>query len=176
MKKIIAFSGSNSSTSINQQLVRITANMVQDAAISVLDIRDYPAVMYGQDEENTNGFPETMIEFQKQIQSADGFIVSCPEHNGSMPAVLKNTLDWVSRMGGKVFNHKPTVFLTTSPGGRGGATVMSQLLAVMPHQGAQVVGSHSVGSFYDKVKDNQLVDGEDKTKIEELVKQLVLAI
>ena len=176
MKKIIAFSGSNSSTSINQQLIRMTAKMAKGAEVTVLDIRDFPAVMYGPDEENTNGFPETMVEFQKHLLSADGFIVSSPEHNGNVPAVLKNTLDWVSRMGGKVFNNKPTVFLTTSPGGRGGATVMSQLLAVMPHQGAQIVGSHSLGNFHDKVKDNDITDGEDKARIETLVNELVLAI
>ncbi len=176
MKNIVAFSGSNSSKSINQQLVHIAANMVQGANVQIVNIRDYEAVIYGQDEEDSNDFPTSMVEFHKIIQSADGFIVSSPEHNGSMPAALKNTIDWLSRMGGKVFNDKPAVFLSTSPGPRGGASVLAHLLAIMPYQGANVVGGHSLGSFFDKVQEAELVEGEDKSKIEALINELVTAI
>lgn len=176
MKNIIAFSGSNSSKSINQQLVHIAAKMVDGATVNVVNIRDYEAVVYGQDEEEENGFPVSMVEFYKLIQAADGFIISSPEHNGSMPTALKNTIDWLSRMGGKVFNDKPTLFLSTSPGPRGGASVMEHLLTIMPYQGAKVIGGHSVGSFYDKVKNGSLIEGEDKSKIKALVHQLVTTI
>lgn len=176
MKNIVAFSGSNSSKSINQQLVHIASKMVEGAKVQIINIRDYTAVVYGQDEEEENGFPDSMVELRKVIQSADGFIVSSPEHNGSMPTAFKNTIDWLSRMGGKVFNDKPVVFLSTSPGARGGASVMAHLLAIMPHQGAKVVGSHSVGSFYDKVPHGELIEGEDKSAIQALVNQLVKAI
>jgi NAD(P)H-dependent FMN reductase len=176
MKNIVAFSGSNSSKSINQQLIHIAAKMVVGANVEIVNIRDYPAVVYGQDEEAKNGFPASMLAFHKIMQMADGFIISSPEHNGFMPTAFKNTIDWISRMGGKTFNDKPTVFLSTSPGPRGGAAVMTQLLNVMPYQGAKVIGGHSVGSFNDKVKDGQLIDLDDKGKIENLVNQLVTAL
>ena len=176
MKNIVAFSGSNSSKSINQQLIQAVSKMVNGAEVNILNIRDYVAPIYGQDEEEENGFPESMVQFHKQIQSADGFIVSSPEHNGSMPAAFKNTIDWVSRMGGKVFNEKPTVFLSTSPGPRGGASVMGHLLSIMPYQGAKVIGGHSVGSFNDKVQNGELINGEDKTSIQTLVDKLVEAL
>ncbi len=79
-------------------------------------------------------------------------------------------------MGGKVFNDKPAVFLSTSPSPRGGTSAMGQLLAIMPYQGAQVVGGHSVGSFYEKVQNGELIEGEDKSKIEKLINELVIAI
>lgn len=173
MKNIVAFSGSNYSQSINQQLIRMVADMIHGVEIKLVNLQDYPAVVYGQDEEEKNGFPETMVEFRKIIQSADGFMISSPEHNGSIPAAFKNTIDWLSRMGGKVFNHKPAVFLSTSPGPRGGASVLAHLLNIMPYQGAELVGGHSVGSFYDKVENNELVEGEDKKRIEELIQQLL---
>ncbi len=172
MKKIIAFSGSNSSKSINQQLIHAVAAMVEKAEVEIISLRDYSAVIYGIDEEESNGFPSAMEALKDKLGEADGFVVSSPEHNGSMPAVLKNTIDWLSRMGRKVFNGKPTVFLSTSPGGRGGASVLQHLLAIMPHQGAEVIGGHSVGNFFDKMENGTLKDGEDKEQIAALINQL----
>ena len=176
MKKIIAFSGSNNPNSINQQLIHIVANFVDAAELEVLNLRDYPAIMYGMEEEAINGFPETMESLQVKMKEADGFIVASPEHNGSMTAVLKNTIDWLSRIEGKVFNDKPTVFLSTSPGERGGASVLQHLLAIMPYQGAKIVGGYGLGSFYEKVIDNKLVDGDDKTNLQALMDELSRAV
>ncbi|MFT4753875.1 MAG: chromate reductase [Salibacteraceae bacterium] len=176
MKKIIAFSGSNSSTSINQQLIIAASSMAKNTAVEVVSLRDFEAPIFGTDLETESGFPESMKNLFEKMTSADGFIVSTPEHNGFMPAVLKNTIDWLSRMGRKVFNDKPVVFLSSSPGGRGGASALGQMLAIMPHQGAKVIGGHSVGSFFDKFKDGALLDGEDKEAILKLVNELEQAV
>lgn len=172
MKKIIAFSGSNSSKSINQQLVTIAVQYASTAEVEVISLRDYPAVMYGIDEETENGFPESMKALHAKLEEADGFILSTPEHNGSMPAVLKNTIDWQSRMGRKVFNQKPLVLLAASPGGRGGASVLAHLGGLLPRQGATLVGTHGVGAYYDKVQNGALVEGEDAEAIKKLVAEL----
>lgn len=147
--------------------------MVENAFVEIVDLRDYPAVVYGIDEEENNGFPETMIAFNEKLKEADGFIISSPEHNGSMPVALKNAFDWTSRMGGKILKEKPTVFLATSPGARGGASVLEHLLTIMPYRGAKIVGGHAMGSFNDKVIDGQLIEGEDKEIILTLINQLV---
>lgn len=172
MKKIIAFAGSNSSNSINQQLVEWAAQQVGDAEVEVLNLRDFDAPIYSIDAEQAAGIPANMQRLFDKFTSADAFIVATPEHNGFMPAVMKNTIDWLSRMGRKVFNNKPTVFLSTSPGGRGGKTALGQLLAVMPHQGAQVIGGHSVGSFFDKFENGELKDDADRSAIIALIQQL----
>ncbi|MGB1004587.1 MAG: NADPH-dependent FMN reductase, partial [Salibacteraceae bacterium] len=164
--------GSNSSTSINQQLVKYMASIVKDAEVEVLDLRDFEAPIFSTDLEAEIGAPESMKVLFEKMSSADGFIVSTPEHNGYMPAVLKNTIDWLSRMGRKVFNGKPVVFTSASPGGRGGATALGQMLVVMPHQGATIIGSHSIGSFFDKFKDGALVDREDKLAIQKIITDL----
>lgn len=176
MKKIIAFSGSNSSTSINQQFVKFMATQLTKVEVEVLDLRDFEAPIFSTDLEAEIGSPESMKALFEKMSSADGFIVSTPEHNGYMPAVLKNTIDWLSRMGRKVFNEKPVVFTSASQGGRGGASALGQMLQVMPHQGAKIVGSHSVGSFFDKFKDGELVDGEDQQAIQKLLTELEAAV
>jgi len=176
MKKILAFSGSNSVNSINQQLVTIAGAFIEKAEVETINLRDYPAVIYGTEEESTNGFPDTIKALHEKMLQADGYLISSPEHNGSIPAVFKNTIDWLSRMGGKTFNDKPTVFLATSPGARGGASVLAHLLAITPYQGANVIGGHGVGSYFDKVVDGELVAGTDKETVVQLIGKLEEAL
>ena len=172
MKKIIAFSGSNSSNSINQKLVTVASKMVTKAEVEVINLSDYSAPIYGIDEETENGFPQSMLDLKNKLAEADGFIISTPEHNGSIPAFFKNAIDWLSRQSRSVLNDQPTVFLSTSPGARGGKTALAHLVSIMPYQGAKVIGSHSVGSFNDKILNEDLVEGEDKTGILQLIKDL----
>lgn len=160
MKKILAFSGSNSSTSINQRLVRIVGQYTQETMVEVLDLRDYPAPMFGVDHEKEKGMPKSMESLLEKLNECDGVLLSTPEHNGDMPAVLKNTIDWLSRIQKKPFTGKPTLLLSTSPGARGGKSALEHLTRILPFQGAEIVGSHSVGSFNDKVVEEQLVEAE----------------
>lgn len=156
MGKIIAFSGSNSKASINQQLVETVSNMIQQNEVEVINLRDFPADIYGIDLEKEYGFPASMRALNERFDSADGFIVSTPEHNGSMPAVLKNTIDWLSRMNPKVFREKPTVFMSASPGARGGKSALNHLLDIMPYRGAKIVGHYSLGNFKENMGDGVL--------------------
>ena len=160
MGKIIAFSGSNSSQSINQQFVKAASGLLKDVEVEIIDLRDYPAPVYGIDLEMSDGIPSTMEALKEKMDGADGFLVSSPEHNGSMPAVLKNTIDWLSRMEQKVFQEKPTVFMSTSPGPRGGVSALEHLVAIMPYRGANIVGSYSLGSFGEHVVNGVLSEGK----------------
>ena len=116
-----------------------------------------------------------MLALEEKMNEADGFIVSSPEHNGSMPAVLKNTIDWLSRIEQKVFNDKPTVFMSTSPGPRGGASALGHLVDVMPYRGANVVGHYSLGSFGEHYSEGVL-DESTSSEIKEVLDILVKAI
>lgn len=178
MKKIIAFSGSNSSSSINQQLIVAVSKYIKDVdvEVEVISLRDYEAPLFGVDLESEIGSPDAMKALFEKIGEADGFLISTPEHNGLIPAVFKNTIDWLSRLGRKLFNDKPVVFLSTSPGGRGGASALGQLMSVMPHQGAKIIGGHSMGSFNDKMENGELIDGADKQAILGLITDLVKAV
>jgi NAD(P)H-dependent FMN reductase len=176
MKKILAFSGSNSPKSINQRLVHIATKNVKGAEVEIINLRDYTAPVFGVEEQAENGIPESIQSLHSKMQEVDGFLISSPEHNGSMPAVFKNTIDWLSILEMKVFMNKPTVFLATSPGPRGGASVLKHLLDIMPYRGANIIGGHALGSFNDKVVDEELTDKDDNTKIQGLIDQLVTAL
>ena len=170
MNKIVAFSGSNHSKSINQQLVQFVATSLGPVC-EVVDLRAYPLPLYSQDLEEAEGFPEKALELKALFQTADGFVLSCPEHNGSMPAVFKNTIDWLSRLEGKIFNEKPMLLMSASPGPNGGQTNRANLEKLLPWWGAQVVATFSLGEFYKKFDEEKgmFMDQEAKVECERVI-------
>jgi NAD(P)H-dependent FMN reductase len=172
MKKILAFSGSNSSNSINQQLVKWVAEYATNALVEVVDIRDFPAPIYSTDEEKNHGIPSGIQDLKSKIDDADGIILASPEHNGSIPAVLKNTLDWISRMEQKYMNGKDLLLLSTSPGPRGGKTNLEHLKQLAPWWGANVIDAYAMGSFHSKVENGTLVT-EEKEKLQSMVEKMM---
>jgi NAD(P)H-dependent FMN reductase len=175
MGKILAFSGSNSKNSINQQLVHATGELVEGHEVEVVDLRDYDAPIYGIDLEVEKGIPASMKALSEKMKSADGYIISTPEHNGSMSALLKNTIDWLSRIEQKAFQNKPTLFMSASPGPRGGIAALSHLVDVMPYRGAEIVGHYALGSFGEHYNEGKL-DAATKTEVKVIVESLINAI
>lgn len=161
MKKVLVFGGSTSSTSINKQLAAYAATLLQSTPFELIDFKDLEAPLYSVDAEQ-HGFPEQLVNFSKQLKSYDGFIVSLAEHNGSYAASYKNTIDWLSRIERSVFNSKPMLLMATSPGARGGASVLAAAEAYYPHLGAQITGTFSLGSFYDYFKDGSVSEAFNK--------------
>ena len=115
--KILAFGASTSSKSINRRLAVFAARQVPGAEVTELDLRDFDLPIYSMDEETTNGVPEGASRFLALIESHDAVVVSLAEHNGSYTAAFKNLYDWASRQQGKVWNGRPMLLLSTSPGG-----------------------------------------------------------
>lgn len=168
MKKIIAFAGSNSTKSINKQLAAYASSLVENVAVVILDLNDFPLPIYGVDEEIANGIPENSIKFLETIHDADGIILSLAEHNGNFSSVFKNVYDWMSRIEQKLWNDIPMLVMATSPGGRGGASALAIAKSGFPHMGGNIVSEFSLPSFYDNFKDNQVI-GESKERLKEAV-------
>ncbi|MEE3999277.1 NAD(P)H-dependent oxidoreductase [Tenacibaculum sp. FZY0031] len=169
MKKIIAFAGSNSNKSINKQLVTYASSLLEGIEVSVLDLSDYPLPIYGIDKEMEDGIPENAAKFLEKIIVADGIIVSLAEHNGNFTVAFKNIIDWMSRIEQKVWHNKPVLLLSTSPGGRGGASSMAIAKNGFPHMGANVITDFSLPKFYDNFNDGRVVNEEFNKKIKEAV-------
>jgi len=146
MKTILAFSGSLSSDSINHRLIEFAAPLLNGLDVQTVSLRDFAMPLYSRDIEQ-EGVPEKVKELRALFDAADGFLISVPEYNSSIPAGFKNAVDWLSRTGGKPFQDKPVLLMSATPGGRGGASVQEHLLKVMPFWGANVVGSFSLPKF-----------------------------
>ncbi len=149
---IVAFAASNSSRSINKKLIGYAAALIDDgllgaASVDVVDIHDFEMPIFSVDREATDGIPEPAHRFSAKIIEADALIISFAEHNGYYTAAYKNLYDWLSRIDRKVYQEKPMVMLSTSPGGRGGARVLELAMAAAERQGADVRAGLSVPNF-----------------------------
>ena len=158
MKKIVVFAGSNSKKSINKELAVYASSFLKSVEIEILDLNDFELPMYGMDEETENGIPKKAIEFLETVHSAAGIILSLAEHNGNFSAVFKNIYDWSSRIEPKLWNNIPMLLMATSPGGRGGASVLSAAKSGFPHMGGNIVADFSLSSFYDNFKNGTIAD------------------
>jgi chromate reductase, NAD(P)H dehydrogenase (quinone) len=153
--KILAIGASSSKASINKQFASFTANQVEGAEINTLDLNDYEMAIYSSDREKATGIPAEATKFRSQIEEADGIVISFAEHNGTYSAAFKNIFDWVSRTEGKTWGDKPMLVLATSPGARGGLTVMNQAATTLPYQGALVTSKFSLPSFYQSFSNEE---------------------
>lgn len=169
MKKIAAFAGSTSSRSINKQLATYAAQQLEDMPFDVLDLNAYKVPIFSEDVERENDYPEGAQLFNDDLDKYDGFIVSLAEHNGSYTAAFKNLFDWASRKNREVFRNKPVLLMATSPGGRGGAGVLSTANGTFPHMGAKIVSNFSLPVFYDNFKEGEIVDEDKKNELKEAV-------
>jgi len=169
MKKVIALGGSNSKNSINKTLAVHAANLLKDIEVKVLDLNEYELPLYGIDLENENGIPQDAHNLLKEIKDADGVVLSLAEHNGAYSTAFKNAYDWMSRIDGKLWSEKPMLLMATSPGARGGATVLEIAKGRFPYMGGNIVADLSLPSFFDNFKEGVIVD-------ENLNKQLQVAV
>ena len=96
---ILAFAGSLRKDSFNKKLISIAAAgaAAAGAAVTQIDLRDYPLPIFDEDLESESGLPENAKKLKKLFIEADGLLIASPEYNSSMTAVLKNSIDWVSR-------------------------------------------------------------------------------
>lgn len=176
MKTALVFSGSFSSDSINHKLVSYTVDLAANTETKVIRLSEYQAPIYTKEDENENGIPEPIQALRKLFDEADGFIISSPEYNSSLPAGFKNTMDWLSRMEGSIFQEKPVLLMSASPGGRGGKSVLDHLSSVIPFWGAKLVGPFSLPKFYDNFTEKGLsseLDRELKKLVTDFEKTLL---
>ena len=172
MTKIIAFTGSNHSKSINQHLLKHAASLIENHEVEVLDLRDYESPMFSLDLEAAEGHPAILKQLETKISESDILLIAVPEYNGFMPSFFKNTIDWLSRINREFLKGKKIVLLSTSPGGYGGKQSLEHTATILPRFGGEVIGSYSLGSFYEKVNLENgftFTDAEENGKLSELI-------
>jgi len=165
MKKILAFAGSNSSASINHQLVGYAASLIDFAQVDVISLKDFPAPIFGVDLESEQGIPASMRDLVEVILRYDGFIISTPEHNGIPTAFFLNTLDWLSRIERKIFREKPAFLMSTSPGAGAGVSALEILENAMPRFGAKISSIYAFPSFNLNFQESIIQNEEERVKL-----------
>ncbi|MGV6832177.1 MAG: NADPH-dependent FMN reductase [bacterium] len=175
MGKILTIGGSNSKASINKKLAEL-AGRLSKQEIHNIDLNDYEMPLYGIDHETAHGIPAKASEFLSLIENSEGIIISLAEHNGAYSTAFKNIYDWVSRLNNKLWSDKPMLLMATSPGGRGGLSVLEIAADRFPRMGANVVATFSLPSFGQNYADNGLNDEHLNTEFQKAIKTFVASL
>ena len=159
--KIIAFAGSNRQNSINKKLAIYAASLFENADVEVLDLNGFQMPLFSVDIEVEIGQHPLAKAFLDKIATADILVVSLAENNGNYSVAFKNVFDWCTRISAKVFQDKPMLLMATSPGARGGTSVLEIAKNAFPRFGTEIKGVFSLPSFNDNFD-------EEKGKISNL--------
>lgn len=179
--RILAFAGSTRQESFNKRLVAVAAAGAEaaGATCTLIDLRDYPLPIYDADLESRDGLPKNAVALKDAFVSHQGLLIASPEYNGSISALLKNTIDWVSRSmdGGpdlSPFRDKLAVIMAATPGPLGGVRGLAVLRALLGNIGCTVMADqltirHAHEAF---TTDGGFSDAKQRARAEALGRQL----
>jgi len=176
MKNIVTIGGSNSKNSINKILAEYVGSLVNNVELTNVDLNNFEMPLFSVDVEAQIERPQGVKALNEIIEKADGFVISLAEHNGAYATAFKNAFDWLSRIDGKVWKDKPMLLLATSPGARGGQTVLDVAAGRFPYMGAQIIGSLAFPSFFENFKEGEIVNTHLKRAIEKMVSDFEKAL
>jgi len=184
--KILAFAGSAREGSFNKKLIKAAAKAAQEAGaqVTLIDLKDYPMPLMNEDLEAKEGMPENAKKIKELMKNHDAFLISTPEYNSSIPPLLKNTIDWVSRKESKeetplsAYKEKIAGIMSASPGALGGLRSLLLLRSILNHVGVLVIPQqHALGKAAEAFEaDGTIKDPKQRQKIEEICKELVSVI
>jgi chromate reductase len=138
--RFLVFSASRRAASLNTRLARLAARTIEQHG-GIVDLRameEFDAPSYDQDVQDSEGFPPGAEEFRRHLEANDAFVIAAPEYNFSMPGLLKNAIDWVSRYRPQPFNERHGLLLSASPSMAGGNRGLWALRVPLEHLGARV--------------------------------------
>lgn len=176
IKNIVTIGGSSSKNSINKILAEYAGGLLKNAKLTKVDLNDFDIPLFSVDVEFEKGYSKGVLNLNEIIENADGFIISLAEHNGAYSTAFKNAYDWLSRIEGKVWRNKPMLLLSTSPGIRGGKSVLEIALGKFPYMGANIVGSMSFPLFDENFKEGKIVNSDLKENLLNLVDEFENAL
>ncbi len=146
MPRILAFSGSIRRDSWNRKLIRVAVDATRAAGgdVTLIDLADYPLPLYNGDLEDRDGLPDNAQRLKALFKQHDAFLIASPEYNSSIPPLLKNTIDWVSRewqgeSGLVPYQNKVAAILAASPGQFGGMRMLPHLRQILNTLGVLVL-------------------------------------
>lgn len=141
--RVLGFAGSLRRGSYNRLLLRQFARALPEhVAYAEAEIGDVP--LFNADVWHAEGFPKTVVRLIEQVGEADAFAFATPEYNFSVPGVLKNAIDWVSRSKAHPFKGKPVAMMSASTSLLGGARAQYHLRQILVYLDAHPVNRPEV--------------------------------
>ncbi len=138
--RILVFGASLRDASLNGTLAKLAARVAEQKGGVVTQARmaDFDCPSYDQDQEDASGMPAAAMRLHDLLVANDAFMIASPEYNASMPGLLKNVIDWVSRLRPQPFNGRQGLLLSASPSMAGGNRGLWALRVPLEHLGARI--------------------------------------
>ena len=181
--KILIIPGSLRSGSLNVRLAAVAAEALlrADVGVSRISLGDYPLPIYDGDLEAKSGVPKPAVNLSKMIAAHQGVLIVTPEYNSSPPPLLKNALDWVTRVSepherrGEALRGRAIALASASDGRLGGARCLAQLRLMLSGCGAMVIPQQLALSFASDAYDERerLKHPHDSAALDAMVAQLL---
>jgi chromate reductase len=180
MAKILAFAASTREGSFNQAVVNVAAEGAKEAGaqVTVINLADYAMPLFNEDEEAKFGIPERAKALKALMIEHDGFLIASPEYNSSYPALLKNAIDWASRIdeGEKplaAYRGKVAGIMAASAGGLGGMRVLVVLRMLLENLGVIVAPNQKAIAKVDRLmgENHEIIDEKAIKQLKTLGKQ-----
>jgi chromate reductase len=181
--KILVIPGSLRSGSLNARLAAAAAYQFAQmgADVTRISLGDFPLPIYDGDLQTKSGVPKNAINLKRMIGAHHGVLIVTPEYNSSVPPLVKNTIDWVSRVQdahetrGQVFRQRAFAIAAASEGRLGGTRCLAALRLILSACHAMVIPNQLALSFADQAYDDmdRLKQATDIEALNALVRQLI---
>ena len=181
--KILVIPGSLRTGSLNVKLAAAIAHEVAQAGAEVtrISLADFPLPIYDGDLQAKSGVPKNAVNLKRMMAAHHGVVIVTPEYNSSVPALVKNTVDWVTRVQdlhevrGQVFRERPFAIAAASESRLGGTRALAALRLILSACRATVIPSQLALSFATDAYDDmdRLKYPADAEALKALVRQLI---
>ena len=181
--KILVIPGSLRSGSLNAKLAAAAAHEFAQAGAEVtrISLSDFPLPIYDGDLQSKSGVPKHAVNLKRMMSAHHGVLMVTPEYNSSVPALVKNTIDWVSRVQdpheirGQVFRERGFAIAAASEGRLGGTRALAALRLILTACHAPVIPNQLALSFASEAYDDmdRLKHPADAEALRAMVRQLI---
>jgi chromate reductase len=181
--KILVIPGSQRTGSLNARLAAVAAHALalEGAEVTRISLADFPLPIYDGDLQAKSGVPKHAVNLKRMIGAHHGVLIVTPEYNSSVPALVKNTVDWVSRVQDahesryQIFRERPFAIAAASESRLGGTRSLAALRLILNACHATVIPNQLALSFADDAYDDmdRLKNQADIDALKSLVRQLI---
>ena len=181
--KILVIPGSQRTGSLNARLAAVAAHALalEGAEVTRISLADFPLPIYDGDLQAKSGVPKHAVNLKRMMAAHHGVLIVTPEYNSSVPALLKNTIDWMSRVQdahetrGQVFRDRVFAIASASGNRLGGARALAALRLILSACHAQVIPNQLALPFAEEAYDemDRLKNAADAAALKALARQLI---
>ena len=181
--KILVIPGSLRTGSLNARLAAVAARelAITGAEVTRISLSDFPLPIYDGDLQAKSGVPKHAVNLKRMLGAHHGVLIVTPEYNSSVPALVKNTIDWISRVQdphetrGQVFRERAFAIAAASESRLGGTRSLAALRLILTACHATVIPNQLALSFASQAYDDmdRLKHPADSEALNALVRQLI---